>query len=123
MVTDNNGRASVGKALSITINPALPDLIVSTVSGPASATRGTSVTVTATVVNQGAGSAAASTLTFYLSIDNAITTADTKLGDKAIAVLGAGASLPVSVSFTIFLLLEIITRDSNPFWFRQYCFG
>ena len=85
----------------ITLAPLLPDLVVTAVTASASGTRGKSITVTATVKNQGKGSAAASTLSFYLSIDTVITVTDTLLGDVAIPVLAAGASGKVSAAFVV----------------------
>jgi hypothetical protein len=61
-------------------NPAvpgtLPDLVVTNVTAPATAIPGTVVTGSATVLNQGAGSAADSWVVFYLSTDATITTSD-----------------------------------------------
>ena len=87
--------------LSITISAARPDLVVTALSGPISGTKGTRITVMATVKNQGQASASSSTLTFYLSIDGTITTHDIKLGDKNINTLSVGSSQNVNVQVTI----------------------
>ena len=78
-----------------------PDLVVTTVSGPTSGTRGRKVTVNATVKNQGQASAAASTLSFYLSTDATITTGDRKLSDVSVTSLAVGASKAVSSYVTL----------------------
>ena len=92
---------TASKSFTITINPAKPDLVLTSVSGPATGKKGTTITVTATVKNQGLGSAGSSTLTFYLSTDPTITTADTKLGDATISTLAAGVSQTITATFTI----------------------
>jgi hypothetical protein len=100
-VTDYIG-ATASKALSIAIVAQVrPDLVVTTVSGPTSGTRGRKVTVTATVKNQGQASAAASILSFYLSTDATITTADTKLSDVSVTSLAANASKALNSYVTL----------------------
>lgn len=100
-VTDANN-ATATKDLSIAIVvPMRPDLIVTVVSGPTSGTRGRKVTVNATAKNQGQASAGASTLSFYLSADATITTADKKLSDVSVTSLAVGASKAVSSSVTL----------------------
>ena len=93
--------STANASLSITINAARPDLVVTALSGPTSGTKGTKITITATVRNQGQASATSSTLSFYLSVDGTITTSDIKLGDKGINSLSAGSSQNVNVSYTI----------------------
>ena len=78
-----------------------PDLVVTTVSGPTSGTRGRKVTVNATAKNQGQASAAASTMSFYLSSDATITTGDRKLSDVSVTSLAVGASKAVSSYVTL----------------------
>jgi subtilisin family serine protease/subtilase family serine protease len=107
-VESNNARA--GNTVAVTYGP---DLIVTAVSGPASAARGASVTLNGTVRNQGVGAlgalsdqnvgATASTvrLGFYLSTNNTITANDTLVGAVAIGPLSAGQSVPLSVTITL----------------------
>jgi M6 family metalloprotease-like protein len=100
-VTDDIGTTAT-KALSIAIaTPLQPDLVVTVVSGPTSGTRGKKVTVRATAKNQGPAGAAASTLSFYLSTDATITTADRKLSDVSVTSLAAGASKALSSYVTL----------------------
>ena len=77
------------------------DLTVAGVSGPASATRGTPITVAATVSNPSTTAAPASALNFYLSVDGVITTADTLLGSVAVPALGGGQQQAVSGSVVV----------------------
>ena len=81
--------------------PKRPDLVVTSPSvndsGPAA---GAQFTLSATVQNDGEGSAAATTLTYYQSTDATITTTDTLVGTVAIARLAAAGSSSQSVDPT-----------------------
>ncbi len=92
---------TAAKLFTTTIDSARADLIVSALSGPGSGTKGTKISVTGTVKNQGQVTSASSTLTFYLSTDAFVTTSDIKLGDKTINNLTAGGSQTVTVNVTI----------------------
>jgi hypothetical protein len=59
---------------------ALPDLVVSALTAPATGTAGGSIQISATVANQGTTSAGAYRLGFYFSTDAVITTSDTYSG-------------------------------------------
>ena len=61
---------------------------------------GTTFTLSATVRNDGDGSAAATTLRYYRSTDATITTADTQVGTDAVAQLAASGTSSESVSLT-----------------------
>jgi subtilase family serine protease len=107
-VETNNALA--GNAITVTYGP---DLIVTAVSGPATANRGQQVTLNGTVFNQGVGAlgslsdqnvgATASTvrLGFYLSTNNTITANDTRVGAVDIGPLPAGQSKPLSAAITL----------------------
>ncbi len=70
-----------------------PDLIVSGVSATSPVAAGAKTSVAATVVNQGAGPAGASTVRFYLSTNLTFDATDVPLGEsRSVPVLGAGAS-------------------------------
>jgi subtilase family serine protease len=69
-----------------------PDLTVSALTAPTSATAGSTMTVSDTTKNVGGGEAPASTTQFYLSINATIDAADVLLGSRAVAGLAAGAS-------------------------------
>ncbi len=80
-----------------------PDLVVTTVSGPASGVLGKSITVTATVKNQGPAAAGAFSVGFYLSADPLIDpAADALLGTVVpVASLAAGASTTLTKTAAI----------------------
>jgi thermitase len=79
-----------------------PDLIVLTLSGPAVAAAGSSVTVTDTTKNQGAGSPTVqSTTTFYLSANTLLDAPDKPIGSRTVISLGPGQTQMVSTSVQI----------------------
>ena len=103
-VTDEDGDTD---SLSFTITvedggvSGSPDLVVQSPSvGDASPQPGASITFSATVRNQGAGQAAATTLRYYRSTDATISTADTEVGTDAVGSLAAAASSDESISLT-----------------------
>ena len=83
----------------ISILPA--DLVLTSVSGPASVGTGQNITVAATVKNQGAGNAGAFYVSLYLSSDAVITTSDTYIGRVYMSGLAAGAQQTVNITGTI----------------------
>jgi subtilase family serine protease len=79
-----------------------PDLLVSAATVPGTVAAGSTITVTDTVVNQGAGGAAASSMRFYLSTNPFLDAADVVLGAvRAVAALDAGGSSTGSTAVTI----------------------
>jgi subtilase family serine protease len=78
-----------------------PDLMVATLSAPASAGAGTAITVTTTTKNQGGSGAGVSTTTFYLSTNPTFGAGDVMLGSRAIPALAAGASSAATTALTI----------------------
>ena len=77
------------------------DLVVTTLSAPASVAAGSVVTLSDTTRNQGTATAAASTTRYYLSLDVVLDAADTPLGGRAVPALSSGASSTGSVAVTI----------------------
>jgi hypothetical protein len=82
------------------------------VAAPATGTRGSTVTVTGTLVNQGVGAlgslsdmarlvAGTIRVGFYLSSNATITANDTRIGTVTLSSIPAGASVPLSVSALI----------------------
>ena len=69
-----------------------PDLLVSAVTTPAIAVPGTTFSVSDTTVNQGSGSAVASTTRYYLSSNSSFDANDLLLGSRQVPALAAGAS-------------------------------
>ncbi len=79
-----------------------PDLIVSAWAAPGTVAAGSTITVTNTVVNQGAGAAASTSTRFYLSTNVVLDAADIALGSvRAVVALDAGASSAGSTTLTI----------------------
>ena len=77
--------------------PASPDLITQNpAASPVSVLDGQTTTASCTVLNQGAASAGASNLKYYLSTDNTYSLGDILLATDAVAALNAGASALVS---------------------------
>ena len=96
--TTNNCSAAV----AVTVGAAVaPDVVVDapTVSD-SSPLAGASFTLSATVRNQGSGTAGGSTLRYYRSSDTAITTGDTSVGTDVVSGLGAGNTSAESIRLT-----------------------
>jgi subtilase family serine protease len=78
-----------------------PDLVVSSLSKPASVTSGAVVTLTDTTKNQGGAALNPSTTYLYFSTNTALDAGDTLLGARAVPALAAGASSSGSLAATI----------------------
>ncbi len=78
-----------------------PDLVMASLTTPAVASAGGSITVADTTRNQGGGGATASVTSFYLSANVLLDAADVLLGTRPTGALGAGvgesASTPLSI--------------------------
>ena len=96
--TTNNCSTS---SVQVTVPEPKPDLVVESASvddsGP---TAGATFTLSATVRNDGVGTAAATTLRYYRSTDATITTSDTQVGTDAVAGLALSDSSGESVDLT-----------------------
>ncbi|MBI5236911.1 MAG: SBBP repeat-containing protein [Deltaproteobacteria bacterium] len=77
------------------------DLTVSSLTAPATARAGISVSVSNTVTNSGTGASNGSYTRFYLSTDTNITTSDTYIGQRYIGSLASGASNSATTSLLI----------------------
>ena len=101
-VTDeSNSNNNCSTAVSITVEVLRSDLVLArpTVS-QSTLTPGERFTLSATVANNGAGSAAATTLRYYRSTDATITTSDTEVGTDSVSTLGANRSSDESITLT-----------------------
>ncbi len=77
-----------------------PDLVMTGISGPATAVQGDAIVLNSTVENQGGTTAGVFRLGYYLSTDSSITTADVYLGERnEYGLLAAGASSSGNHSF------------------------
>ena len=83
---------------SITIGP---DLIVSLITAPTSAVRGSTISISDTTKNNGGGDARASTTKLYLSTNTTWEAGDTYIGSRSVPLLTAGASSVGSTSVRI----------------------
>ena len=96
--TSNNCSSAVTIAVGV---PPAPDLVVGSPSvSNSSPDAGASFTLSATVRNQGDGSSSATTLRYYRSINNRITTDDTEVGTDAVSALSASGTSDESIGLT-----------------------
>ena len=87
-------------AVTVTVG-ARPDLVVESPSvDDDSPETGGSFTLSATVRNSGDGGSVATTLRYYRSINNRITTGDTEVGTDAVGALAASATSDESIGLT-----------------------
>ena len=107
--SNNGNNATLGGTMVVSYGP---DLVMTAVAAPATLTRGSTVTVTGTIVNQGVGAfgslgdLARQTIGtirvgFYLSTNATITANDTRIGTVTLTSVPAGTSVPLSVSALI----------------------
>ncbi len=78
-----------------------PDLIVSTVTAPATAVAGGTIGVSDTTKNQGGGSSAISTTRFYLSTNSVLDGSDQLIGSRSVQLLASGASASFTTPLTV----------------------
>jgi subtilase family serine protease len=77
------------------------DLLVSALTGPATAGAGSAITVSDTTKNQGGAGAGASVTRFFLSADAALGAGDVPLGSRGVVPLAPGVSSAGSTPLTI----------------------
>jgi subtilase family serine protease len=95
LIETNN--ATAGNLVSVTTKP---DLVVTSVGGPAAAPPGAAITTAVSVCNQGTAASAATTVEVRLSADAVITSADALSGSAPLGALAAGQCATVSVGGT-----------------------
>jgi subtilase family serine protease len=78
-----------------------PDLIVSTLTAPAAAAPGGTISLSDTTKNDGLGTAEPSTTRFYLSTNFIIDAPDIMLGTRAVSLLMSGALSTATTSVTL----------------------
>ena len=84
VLTESNESNNVKMGSIVAVGP---DLMVQTLTIPATAAAGASISVSDATKNQGAGSASASTTSFYLSANVLLDDTDTPLGTRAVGAL------------------------------------
>ena len=98
--SDSTNNCSTAVTVTVGAAPA-PDLAVDTPTVDESApTGGTRFTLSATVRNQGTGPSSSTTLHYYRSTDETITTSDTPVGTDSVSGLSASGSSPEFISLT-----------------------
>ncbi len=90
-----------GKATVTVVSDEIPSDLVVTLSVPATAAAGDTITVTDTTRNQGGGPSEPSTTKFYLSTNGVLDPGDALVGSRTIPVLAPGATSVGSTSVTI----------------------
>ena len=93
---DNNSKADIPTTISFG-----PDLVVTSVAAPATASSGQTISIPVTVKNQGTGSAGLFYVGVYLSSDSTITASDTFLGSEYISSLSPGSVESYTTTVTI----------------------
>ena len=92
--SDTTNNCSSAVSVTVTVPPgSQPDLVVEALTvSDSSPDAGQTITLGATVRNQGDGDAAATTVRFYRSSDATISTADTQVGTDAVSGLSASGT-------------------------------
>ena len=78
-----------------------PDLVIGTLTAPATVGAGVAFAVTDSTTDQGAGNAGASTTRFYLSANYLLDATDTPLQGRSVPALDAGASSSATTMVTV----------------------
>jgi hypothetical protein len=97
--TDETNNVLTGNQIIITRR--LPDFVMKSVSGPASASTGGTITVSDTVSNEGDGTVDFFSVVFWLSTDNVITASDTYIGYRNVKSLPSGGTSSANTTVTI----------------------
>ena len=100
-VSESNTRNNCSAGIRVTVETAIPDLIVESASvSDSGLTPGQSFTLRATVSNQGTGRSEATTLRYYRSTDATISTRDTQAGTDAVRALAVSGTSAESIGLT-----------------------
>jgi probable HAF family extracellular repeat protein len=92
----HNGRSS-----AFLLVPQLPNLVISALGAPASASPGSSIDVSQTVTNSGPAAAGSFRVGLYLSLDATCATGNTLLTSRVVSSLAAGGSSAATLSATL----------------------
>jgi subtilase family serine protease len=87
--------------VTIVSDDVAPDLVVTALTVPATASAGSVMAISGTTKNQGTGASSASTTRFYLSANTGIEASDPVVGSSAVGTLAVGASAAASLNVTI----------------------
>ena len=96
-------QGGVQSAATVTIvsDDVAPNLVVTALTVPATASAGSVMAISGTTKNQGTGASSASTTRFYLSANTGIEASDPVVGSSAVGTLAVGASAAASLNVTI----------------------
>ena len=98
---ESNTQNNCTSGVEVTVEVGLPDLVVESPSvSKSNLETGESFTLSATVRNQGDGTASSTTLRYYRSTDSTITTSDAFLDTDGVSSLGPGATSSESEGLT-----------------------
>jgi subtilase family serine protease len=87
--------------VTIVSDDAAPDLTVTTLTVPAASGPGLTISVSDTTRNQGVGAAAASTTSFYLSLNTVLDTTDPQIGSRQVPGLSPSTNDVATTTLTI----------------------
>jgi subtilase family serine protease len=101
----NNVKYDLARCSLTGASTSAPDLYFTTFDGPTTGTSGESIYISNVVKNQGTLASGGFWITYHLSPDATITSADTVIGQRYISGLGIGASASASASYVLPVLL------------------
>ena len=87
--------------VTIVSNDLPPDLLVNSITAPATAGADADIVIAETTRNQGTGLSAASATAFYLSTNTTLDAADIRIGTRSVSTLGPGATEAASTTVRI----------------------
>ena len=97
----SDGNVTMSAARNCTANfDVAPDLLISLLTVPSSATAGSTISISETTKNQG-GPAAASVTSYYLSTNSTYDAADILVGSRGVPALATGATNPAPSGFQL----------------------
>jgi hypothetical protein len=95
------GNNQLSKSIVLYSSTAQPDLTISSLSAPGSASPGDDISIDDTTMNSGLGGVLQTVTVFYLSADSALDAGDVILGNRVIPALSTGASSSGTTNVTI----------------------
>jgi len=96
--SNENNNSLVGNQISISSASGLPDLVATSVSGPANGSQSERIPITVLVRNQGTTSSGGFNVSVYLSSDATITTKDTKIANISLSGLESNTEQTVTIN-------------------------
>jgi len=97
--SNENNNSFAGNPISV--GSVMPDLVATSVSGPASGSPGDQIQTTVVVKNQGTAGSGGFSVNVYLSSDATITTSDPQVGSDSLGSLAVGGQQTLIINGTI----------------------